>query len=327
MAGRLWVTLFVSAVLLCGLAVMPAIAAEADGEEEVDPRAQRIERMRELRDLIRRARAGEELTAEQQGQVDAWRERMQRAREEAEEQRRQVVRQRELRAADALQQDAIVRLNVRDQAYYRIAELQVSEEKYQEAVTTLQRLIADSEDETAVSLAHLQLGDLYRRHLANTDRAIEEYKKVTGEFIPTALARLVALYQELDRVDDAVAELEALAEATDDPLQRALALRHAAELLVQSDRNDEAIAIYQKLIHSLTHEQAESIREKLAEIDQQQAARRATDVRVIRRGDQQPQPQPAPAVRERRDRRDRGDADEPRERRGRERERPIGQQD
>ncbi|MFO7898347.1 MAG: tetratricopeptide repeat protein [Planctomycetota bacterium] len=273
MARRVWVMLFTVAALFGGLLALPVAAREGEDEnpfreepeEKGDEAAERRALFRKMRPLLQKVRRGEKLTEEERDLLNHARRRWQKFRREREEraERPRRLPGAEQQAKSTLRRDE--RLNVRDRAYYQIAELHIRREQYTEAATALHQLVKNSKDPVAVSLTHLNLGDLYRERLGNTERAVEEYRKVTGEFVPLALRRLVQLFEEVGKIDAAVAELETLVKTTDDKLQKVLALQQLADLLERNGREDEAVATLQQLIRSITHDEAEKISKLLDE--------------------------------------------------------------
>ena len=274
-------------VTCCLLAARSALAQEGregrEGEpavEKGDERAERAElrkMARKATEILRRIRAGEDLTEEDKEllkkyrkQRDVQRKKWARERDRQRPPRAEVDAMRrgpgpmaEPARAKALRHDE--RLNVIDRAYYEIAEIHLAKKKYEDAVAALEQLIKKSPDKRAVSLTRLNLAELYRKQLADTKRAIEEYKKVTGEFALAAQTRLAQLFEELDQIDEAVEQFENIAKTATDKTQKVLALGQLAGLLARNGREDEAIAVLQRLIKSVSYEEAAKISKALLE--------------------------------------------------------------
>lgn len=162
------------------------------------------------------------------------------------------------------------RLNVIDDAYYRIAEVHVQQKTYDQAAEAFQQLIKKSPDKLAVSLTHFNLAELYRKELSNKKEAIAEYKKVTGDYTIEAQRRLASLFEELAQIDEAVATFEAIVKTTADKMQKVLALRELAELLFRNERQDEAVATLQGLTRAVTYDEATGIAKELLAVRERQ---------------------------------------------------------
>jgi len=297
-APRVWMTLAAVAVLAAVWA--RPVLAQGDDEDRNpfrdDKRAALEERRRRLAKVLKvwkKVRAGEELT-------EAERELLERARKERERRRVQEKRVRPPlpEPGDGMMMPGVQkpganrrlrydeRLNFIDAAYFQVAELQVGKKEYQQAVAALEKLIEKSPDPFAKSLAHLNLAELYRKELGNSDKAVAEYKKVTGELALDAQQRLAQLFEELDKVDEAVEQFESLVKGSTDLIQKALAYRNLAELLARNGRSEEAIAVLQRLIQSLDYSDAAKISKALlAERDrrdqQQQRAQQRAQTRMV----------------------------------------------
>ncbi len=159
------------------------------------------------------------------------------------------------------------RLNVLDEAYFFIAEIHVKDKKYDKAVEAFQRLLDNSPDKLAISLAHLNMAELYRSELGNKTQAIAEYKKVTGDYAADAQKRLAALFEELDQIDEAVATFETLIRTTGDKLQKVLALQELADMLFRNGRGEEAVAALVMLTKAVNYEEAKEITKTLNEME------------------------------------------------------------
>lgn len=267
-----------AALAICGLFISgAALAAEDDEnpfrEKEKDERGDRRKMFLKTWRAWNKKKAGKELTAEEKVLLErAQKMRDARARQDEELRRRQQrqpggppfapagapTRQGRLRDDE--------RLNVIDSAYYKIAEIHLAKKEYGPAVTALERLIEKTPDELAKSLTHLNLAELYRKELANTKKAVQEYKIVTGEYALDALRRLAQLFEELDQIDEAAREFESIIRNAKDNMQKVLALRELAGLLARSGRGDEAIAALQRLTTSVSYDEARRISKALLEV-------------------------------------------------------------
>ena len=253
----------------------PAVR-ENRGDGEDRDRGDRRRRFGTLMRAFRKQRAGEKLTKEEQEAVD----RMQRLR--GRDGNRDGGRagapgrgpavdlvappgqKPGIGALQRLKHDE--RLNVIDDAYYRIAEIHIHTKEYGKAVEALQQLLKTSPDKLAISLTHLNLAEIYRKELDNKKQAIAEYRKVTGEYAIDAQKRLASLFEELDQIDEAVDQFEAIIKATPDKMQKVLALRELAELLFRNEREDEAVGVLQRLTKAVTYDEAKEVSKALVVI-------------------------------------------------------------
>jgi tetratricopeptide (TPR) repeat protein len=176
-----------------------------------------------------------------------------------------------------------VRLNVIDDAYCRIAEVHVSQKSFDKAIEALQRMAKKSPDKLAVSLAHLNMAELYRKEMDKKKLAITEYKAVTGEYTLEAQRRLATLFEEMKEIDQAVATFEELVKASPDKMQKVLALRELADLLYRNQRADEAVAVLQSLTEVVNYKEAEEVTKTLRETAEQRQ-KAATEQREQTRG-------------------------------------------
>jgi tetratricopeptide (TPR) repeat protein len=275
--NRLWVAMVavVMGLSICGGAWAQEVEAGPDAAERDAKREEMKKQWRDVLRVYRKQRKGEELTDEEEALLDRaklMKERMERARKEREVQLRERRERDRMRAATAergkgvggvLQRDD--RMSILDNAYYDIAGIHLARKRHAEAIAALEQLIKKSSDETIAALTHLNLAEIYRRRLSNTEKAVDEYKKVTGPLAREAQNRLARMFEELDRLDDAILQFEAIAENAKDKTQKVLALRQLAELLVRNGREDEALAALKKLTETVNHEEAAKITTVLRE--------------------------------------------------------------
>ena len=264
-------------VLVALVGGVASISAPARAAEDRDDAGRRGDRRRRgdwrrrftaMREALQKRRDGKELTKEEKETL----QRFDRFRGAAGDPGRVADRPDDPFAAPARGKTGIgelrrfrhdERLNVIDDAYYRIAEIHVQEKVYDQAVESLRQLIKKSPDKLAVSLTHFNLAELYRKELNNKKEAIAEYKKVTGEYAIEAQRRLASLFEELEQIDEAVATFEAIVKTTLDKMQKVLALRELAELLFRNERKDEAVAVLQRLTRAVTYDEAPKITKEL----------------------------------------------------------------
>lgn len=163
------------------------------------------------------------------------------------------------------------RLNVIDNAYFEMAELQITKQQPQPAIDTLEQLLKVTNNAFTISLTHFNIGQICRTKLNNTARAAEEYQKVTGECSLDAIDALVQMFEELDKVNDAVAALNKIAAESKDDFQKCVSLKKLSELLAKNDRHDEAVEALRKLTQAIPYEKAEAITKALNEEKERRA--------------------------------------------------------
>jgi tetratricopeptide (TPR) repeat protein len=244
--------LIVAAALLMSAAAPSARAADAGGGKPGV--AQEKERQRLfglIREAVRKQKAGEKLTGEEQAALNKARAFQQEMR------KRRAKEQAAARARKGLRLDD--RLNIVDMAYYQIAGIHLNRKQYDQVAATLEQLIKKSPDKAAVSLTHFNLAELYRTKLNNKERAVAEYKLVTGRYAAYAMRRLASLFEETKEIDEAVEQLEALGKTSKDNAQKVMALKELAALLTRSGRHDEAIAALRTLIGAVSYDEAAEV--------------------------------------------------------------------
>jgi len=153
-------------------------------------------------------------------------------------------------------------LNAVDRARYAIAAILVKQEKYEEAIEELQRVIAKTPEEEVKSATYLRLGQIYQQHMNDPESAIEQYEKVTGHFRREAVRAMILACEELGDVPRAGDLLEKAADQAEEPLAKVEMLHQLADFYQRHGDDERAVAALRKIIESIPYEQAEQLRTK-----------------------------------------------------------------
>ncbi len=184
-----------------------------------------------MREIFRKMRAGEKLTAEEQAIADRMRNRM-------------GGRDRGGRA-----QEAELRLvNVVDAVKLTLAMAHVGKQKPEEAVKVLDEVVAKSADKTAVGFAHLYLARIYKAK-GDEEKVKAELAKVTGPAIVGALQMMLA-------GEPSAEKLEALLKDMQDPLGRAVLIRTLAAIYAREGNVEKLADLAVRAAKLVTAEQA-----------------------------------------------------------------------
>jgi len=151
---------------------------------------------------------------------------------------------------------AVEQLNAVDRALFSIAEILYQKGEYGNAISELQKVIEQTPDERSKSAAHLVSGHIYRFNLAQPEKAIEEYKQVTGDLKPVAVENMIDCYMEAGKTKEAVAILEGRLNEAQTPAEKAEILFRMAGLYRQAGDLDSAIETYRRVPTVITYEQA-----------------------------------------------------------------------
>ncbi len=184
--------------------------------------------------------------------------------------RKKIIRQREMqhfnwgrftpprKPVDILEVD----LNIRDEAHFKIARILCETDNYQDAVAELGKVIEKSPDKHAVSAAHFSIANLCRRHIGNTDKAIEHYAKVEGDLKDDAISALIDTFEELDEIDRAVEYLNGLIDKAEEKETKVHLLNRLARLYRGNGDDEQAIATLRRIPEIVSYEEAEKIDKK-----------------------------------------------------------------
>ena len=187
-----WCTAILT-VLLATLVAPPGIPAGQGPEVRppADPRFGQLarDRLARIRDVLQKRDRGEPLTKEEEMLL-----------------RNAAGARWRMKKGDPIDRgpDELVRgsMNVIDAAHLAIAEIEFGRGHHQQALAELQKIVAKSPDPDAVATTHFNLAVIYRRHLKDPRKAVEEYRKVTGELKERALREVEATLEEARNAEE-----------------------------------------------------------------------------------------------------------------------------
>ncbi|MBM4048320.1 MAG: tetratricopeptide repeat protein [Planctomycetes bacterium] len=159
------------------------------------------------------------------------------------------------------------RLNPIDDAQFAMAEIHMEREAYDRALTALERVAEKSPDKLAVSAAYLNIGEIYRRHIRDAQKAVDAFRKVTGELSKEALKRIVQTYEDAGDAAGMAKALDEMLAQTGDKRQKADILRRIAETQRRAGDHDGALATLQRIAETVTYED-------IAEMEKQEGKER-----------------------------------------------------
>ena len=136
-----------------------------------------------IKEIRKKMKLGEPLTAEEKELLDLAK-------------KRGLKRKKIFRYEDEVGASGLVRvdsMNVIDKARFSIAEIEMKRDRYKEAITELERVANESPDDSAVSAAHLSMGNIYRTCLDEPTSALEHYTKVKGRLADIARIAIIDL--------------------------------------------------------------------------------------------------------------------------------------
>mgnify|MGYP000976689439 CR=1 FL=1 len=226
----------------------PAEAAPGRGREAEKAR---------LKEIARKVKAGEELTAEERALAEKARARLGKDPRNA----------REGREGPGGAVEGLELVNAVDAVGLQLAQSLLRAEKSDEAVKVLEKLAAATRDRTAAGYAHLALA---RIHRSRNDQAgcDAELRKVTGPAVAGALAMLAGP----DKAS--AAKLEELLKAADEPLAKALIIRHLAAVYARGGDLEKLADLSARAAKLLTYEEALAARAEEDRLRERQAAGR-----------------------------------------------------
>lgn len=146
------------------------------------------------------------------------------------------------------------RLNLLDEAQFAMAEIHVEREAYDRAVTALEGITEKSPDKFAVSAAYLNIGEIYRRHIRDAQKAVEAFRKVTGELSKEALRCIVQTYEEAGDAAGMAKALDEMLAQTEDKRQKVNILRRIAESQRRAGDHDGALSTLRRLTGTITYD-------------------------------------------------------------------------
>ena len=139
-----------------------------------------------------------------------------------------------------------------ESAQYSIAELHLQRRNPQAAAAALETLLKGTEKPELRSTTHLNLGEICRRHVHNTEAAAKHYRQVTGPRRHHARHYMLAMLIEAGNATHAVKILEGLIARAKEKGEKLALLHQVAALYRRFDMPDQALAIYQQITRDFT---------------------------------------------------------------------------
>jgi len=217
-----------------------------------------VEQMPEdVRAVLQKRKEGKELTAAEEKKFDAFRkimlDRMREMRERRGNADRGFGRDRRQRGPQTPLFRA--KLNPTDAALQTIAEIRIKAQQFDKALEALERM-AKSPEEAAQDAAHFNIATLCRRSLGDTDRAIQEYRKVTGDLAPRAWKEIREVCEEMGEYEQGIALLEEILKATEDKADKIKLLHLIAEGWGTHQQPDKSAAALERITKLVPYPEA-----------------------------------------------------------------------
>jgi len=254
---------------------------------------------KEWMELMRKRKAGQELTEQEMKRARELKEQMgarrgreggggregraagdRRDREGKEQRGREGDRRRGFAKGEQFARrqgpDAAVmaRLNVLDQAALAVADALAKGGKAAGALKELKFIIENSPDADAKSLANFKLGEIYRLKLDDMAKAQQHYYKVGGDLSERARGIVVGPLAKAEKIDEAIRELMLFAKNAPDEIAKAGAIRMMIELAVRSGDLDRMASTIEKARELMKYSEAAKAQKAVNERRDQEAARR-----------------------------------------------------
>jgi len=225
---------FIGLLVIVALA-MGAQAGEGIGAEGAAPDKPAKGKLQEIHDKLRN---GIPLTPEEQELANRWKAR--KAGEKA--------------AAGGPQ------LNMIDDARISHARIMCETGKPEDAVKDLEAIVKQSPDEAAKAEAHLMLGNIYRDFFTDPQKAVAEYKQVTGARRREAINAIISMYKGKGYSAETLETLLKLVDETENKRDKVLMLRAIADLCTSWGEKEKAAEVLAKIPTIITYAEAEEMK-------------------------------------------------------------------
>jgi tetratricopeptide (TPR) repeat protein len=254
--------LLFSAAVVLALALAAGSAAPA-AEEGGPPPEGAAEKGREpdrakIKDIQRKLKAGEELTADERAFMEK-------------NKPRAVKEGKDVRLAGEPGRGIMIEgldvVNALDAVRLQLAQAYLGGNETGKAMEVLEKLAKGTQDKTAAGYAHLALARIYKQK-NDQAKCDEELKKVTGPAVAGALAMLAGPGGET------AAKLEELLKSADEPLAKALILRRLAALYAQGGNAEKLADLAERAGKLLSYKDALAAQEAEAKLQQRMGAGR-----------------------------------------------------
>ncbi|NOZ23776.1 MAG: tetratricopeptide repeat protein [Planctomycetes bacterium] len=150
--------------------------------------------------------------------------------------------------------------NVVDRARFDTAELLVQQGEAAEAIDVLRKVVEASPDATAVSAAHLSIGNILRQQINDIKGAVAAYKEVAPPYDQLAENYIVATYRDTGEPLMALKVLEDVLKTAETPQRKARLLELIARLYQEQGEIDLAIETYRRIPTAITYDEAMAMR-------------------------------------------------------------------
>jgi len=173
-------------------------------------------------------------------------------------------------------------MNAVESAHYSIAELQLQAGKGEPAVAALEKALQASQDPEVRNLTHFNIAEVYRRRLVQPEKALGQYRQVTGDLRFQARHYMLTMLAETGKPEQAAKLLDELAASTKEKGEQLALLHRLANLYKQFKLDDQALTIYQRITKEFAPADVKQMcdaaaREAQEMIDRLAAARRKED--------------------------------------------------
>jgi len=261
-------------LLSAALGMLLALGGLARAEEGAEPPAPPAEKVKDadkakLRDILRKQKAGEELTADEKALLEKARPRL---GKEGKAGNDPAAPGREGRPGAEPGKpmpppvEGLDVVNATDAVKLALAQGYLGKNELDKAAEVLEKLAKATQDKTAAGYAHLALARIYQQKNEPAKRD-EELKKVTGPAVAGALMMLMGAGGE------SAPKLEEFLKSAEDPLAKAIILRRLAMLYVQNGNLEKLADLAERSAKILPYKEALAAQEAEDKLQQRMAGR------------------------------------------------------
>jgi len=221
----------------------------------------------DVRAILDKREQGNELTAEEQEKLrDYTRNRMNEVRERV--QRGWGAQILPLQTANTPNEPPPVSANLRDAAFFRVADILQRQARYQEAVEVLAGVAAESPQPEVRGAAHLMIARICRKNLLLTDKAAEEFLAVRGPLAPAAFRELAEMYEQAGEAEKGITALRNAAAKAEEKPVKALLLKAVADACERAGQLENAVQALNEIAALVTYDEAMQMKDLFAPLDQ-----------------------------------------------------------
>jgi tetratricopeptide (TPR) repeat protein len=228
------------------------------------PPALKAEDREKLKEIMRKMKAGEELTADERSLVEKMRPR---AAAKDRPGAPGAAGAEGRKGATIIEGQELV--NAIDSVSLALAQAHLAKGEADKAIEVLVKLAKATDDKTAAGYAHLALARLYRQK-GDKEKADEELKLVGGPAMAGALAMML---EGGGKDADGAAKLEEMLKSAKDPLAKALIIRRLSALYARTGDSEKLAALAERAAKILSYKEALAAQEQEDKIIQRANAR------------------------------------------------------